>query len=240
MSVANRAQRAIRIRRERAGEQLRALRARVMARSEKERATEYWRSLPDYHAPNDDPIALERSQWIADVLVPELGIGSLLEVGTNNGRNLAVVKTRNPDVRVGGIDVNEHALESARARGLDIELRLQDANEWTDAPGSWDGILTMSVLDHVPDEAVEMLASNFAKTARYVIAVELWTGREAETARYKYSRDTRALFERHGAKTLRWELAPGQYDVDHSPLWVYVGAFDSEGLRPGMSTGTQS
>ena len=134
MSVANRAQRAIRIRRERAGEQLRALRARVMARSEKERATEYWRSLPDYHASNDDPIALERGLDRRRP-GPGVGIGSLLEVGTNNGRNLAVVKTRNPDVRVCGIDVNEHALESARARGLDIELRLQDANEWTDAPG---------------------------------------------------------------------------------------------------------
>jgi SAM-dependent methyltransferase len=220
-----RARNAMRAQRERMGELSRAVRARMVARREEDRATEYWRSLPDYHLSNDDPIAVERSRWIADVLVPELGITSLLEVGTNNGRNLAVVKERQPQVRLRGLDVNEHALKHARGRGLDIEFQLQDANEWSEPPGSWDAILTMSVLDHIPDEAVEELAANIAKTARYVIAVELWTGEHAETGRYKYSRDNRELFERHGASTLRWELSPGQYDVAHSPLWAYVGSF---------------
>jgi protein-L-isoaspartate O-methyltransferase len=226
MSISTKASEAIRGRRERAGEQMRALRARVRGRSEAERATEYWRSLLSYHESNDDPIALERSRWIAETLVPELGINSVLEVGTNNGRNIAVIKSAHPEVRVAGIDVNPRALESARKRGLDMELRLQDANVWTEPPQSWDAILTMSVLDHIPDEPVAELAANIARTARYVIAVELWTGDHGETARYKYSRDTRALFERQAARTLRWELASGQYDVEHSPLWVYVGEFD--------------
>ncbi len=204
----------------------RALRARLASRNEAGRATAYWRSLPDYHLSSDDPIAIERSRWIADTLVPELGIGSILELGTNNGRNLAVVKESRPEVRAAGIDINEAALQQASERGVDVDFRLQDVNEWDDSANSWDAILTMSVLDHIPDDAVEALAPKIAHSGRHVIAVELWTGEHRETALYKYSRDTKALFERHGARTLRWELSPGQYDLDHSPLWLYVGAFD--------------
>jgi hypothetical protein len=39
----------------------------------------------------------------------------------------------------------------------------------------------------------------------------------------KYSRDTPALFERHGLETLHWEGAPGQHEETHSLLWAYVG-----------------
>ena len=52
-------------------------------------------------------------------------------------------------------------------------------------------ILTMSVLDHVPDEAVETLASKFATDRPVRDRGGAVDRREAETARYKYSRDTR-------------------------------------------------
>ena len=78
------------------------------------RATQYWASLRTYHKSNDDdPIARNRSQFIADVLVPDLGVSSLLEVGTNTGRNLGIVKQRHPAIRAKGLDVNSRALEHA-------------------------------------------------------------------------------------------------------------------------------
>ena len=61
------------------------------------------------------------------------------------------------------------------------------------------------------------------ETARYVMCFELWDGEDAERGLYKYSRDNRKLFESLGVKTLRWELAPGQYDTVNSVLWLYVG-----------------
>jgi SAM-dependent methyltransferase len=210
-------------------ERVRVLRSRLRHRDPADQATHYWANLPGYHETNDDdPAAMARSRWLADVLVPELGIGSLLEVGTNSGRNLAVVKATHPDVEVLGIDVNERAIEWGRKTHPDVEFLYQDANRWAQKPNSFDAILTMSVLDHVPDEAIDTLAKNMVATAsKYVICVELWDGADAERAAYKYSRDTRSLFERHGAKTVRWEQAPGQYDTGQSLLWLYVGATEA-------------
>lgn len=99
------------------------------------RATQYWAALRSYHKSNEeDPIARRRSEFIADVLVPELGLSSLLEVGTNTGRNLGIVKQRHPAIRAKGLDVNRRALEQARDRYRDVEFVLQDANRWTEPP----------------------------------------------------------------------------------------------------------
>jgi Methyltransferase domain len=198
---------------------------------EADSATSYWAGLRDYHQSNDLNVAsLERSEWVSDV-VGRLGIGSLLEVGTNSGRNLEVVRRSHPNMRLAGIDVNPHAIAFAKAKGLDIEFRVADANRWEEPPGSWDAILTMSVLDHIPDEVIETLSANFAATAPHVIAVELWDGAHGTRGAYKYSRNTRELFTGQGFRTLSWEVAVGQYDTASSPLWAYVGT-----TRLGLAT----
>ncbi|MDQ2959663.1 MAG: class I SAM-dependent methyltransferase [Candidatus Dormibacteraeota bacterium] len=201
------------------------------AGSESEKATAYWAHLSDYHRTNDDnPSSVERSMWVSAV-VGDLGIRSVLEVGTNSGRNLQVLRQLHPALRLAGIDVNQRAIDFAKSKGLDIDFRVSDANAWVELPQSWDAILTMSVLDHIPDEVIDTLVANFASTAAYVIAVELWDGGHGTRGLYKYSRDNMELFERHGFRTLRWEKAVGQYDLTDSPLWAYVGAKD-----PGVGT----
>ena len=206
------------------------LAARFGRAPEEARATQFWASLRGYHQGNeDDPLARARSQFIADTLVPELGLESLLEVGTNTGRNLGIVKQAHPELRAKGIDVNPRALERARVLYPDVEFVLQDANSWSEAALAWDGVLTMSLLDHVPDAAALILAGNMVRSARFMICFELWDGADAERGLYKYSRDNRRLFESLGVTTRRWEQAPGQYDTDHSLLWLYVG--ESPGRR---------
>lgn len=192
--------------------------------SEADKASSYWGGLSDYHLTNDeDPIAIERSEWLANEIVPRFGLTSVLEIGTNSGRNLEYIHRVHPSMRLKGIDVNPRAIEFAKAKGLEVEFELSDANQWAEPPDVWDGALTMSVLDHIPDEAVESLAGNIRTSARHMIAVELWDGDHATRGVYKYSRDTRRLFERHGFECLVWEKAPGQYDEEKSLLWVYVG-----------------
>jgi len=191
---------------------------------ESAKASAYWGGLHHYHLANDDePNAIERSKWVANKIVPQLGLTSLLEIGTNSGRNLAHVRQAYPSLELKGIDVNARAIEFARQKGLNIDFEVADANNWTEPADRWDGILTMSVLDHIPDEAAQVLAGNIAKSARHVIAVELWDGSKGERSLYKYSRDTKALFERHCFETLMWEKAPGQYDEQDSLLFAYVG-----------------
>jgi protein-L-isoaspartate O-methyltransferase len=199
-------------------------RGRLSPGPESSKASRYWGGLVDYHLSNDDdPVARARSQWLAEDVVPQIGATSLWEIGTNSGRNLEVIRSVHPTMRLKGTDVNPRAVEFAQAKGLDIEFALADANEWTEPERSWDAVLTMSVLDHIPDDATEALAANVAKTSRHVITVELWDGSAGSRGVYKYSRDNQALFERHGYTTLRWEVAPGQYDEEKSRLWVYVG-----------------
>ena len=191
---------------------------------EERKAASYWGGLTDYHLTNDsDPVAIGRSRWLVESILPELGLKSLLEVGTNSGRNLEYIRAADETIDLKGIDVNPRAIDYARSKGLRIDFEVVDANDWAEPEGRWDGVLTMSVLDHIPDEAAERLAANIAKSAAHVISVELWDGSEGERAVYKYSRDTRALFQRHGFQAVRWEKAPGQYDEERSLLWCYVG-----------------
>jgi hypothetical protein len=192
--------------------------------TESDAATAYWAGLREYHEKNDaSHPALERSRWVSGV-VGTLAVASLLEVGTNSGRNLQVIRGAHPRVKLAGIDVNERAIAFARSKGLDIDFRIADANRWEEPANAWDAILTMSVLDHIPEDAIESLAANMVKSAsRYVIAVELWDGSHGSRGAFKYSRSTKELFENHGLHTLHWESSVGQYDTVQSRLWSYVG-----------------
>jgi SAM-dependent methyltransferase len=195
---------------------------RMRPGTEADKASDFWARLPDYHLTNDDdPKGFERSTWLATEVLPSLDIESLLEVGTNSGRNLAVIRQHHPELKLRGIDVNPRAIELARSKGLDIDFAVADANDWRE--GEWDALLTMSVLDHIPDGAVEQLAKSIGTSARYVVAVELWDGDHGTRGRYKYSRDTAALFSRHGFTTHRWEPAQWQYAPERSLLWLYIG-----------------
>lgn len=198
---------------------------------ESDAATAYWAGLRDYHKKNDASTpALERSRWVSDV-VGTLAIGSLLEVGTNSGRNLQVIRSVHPTARLAGIDVNQEAIAFARSKQLDIDFRIADANRWTEAPDAWEAMLTMSVLDHIPDDAIESLAANMVRsTSRYVITVELWDGSDGTRGEFKYSRSAKDLFERQGMHTLHWEPSVGQYDTAKSRLWSYVGSRQPEPL----------
>jgi trans-aconitate methyltransferase len=149
---------------------------------------------------------------------------SVLEIGANTGRTLEVVAARHPGLRLKGTDVNRRAIAAARRRGIAAEWDVADANEWKEPPDSWDAVVSLSVLNWMPDAAVERLASHIGSSARHFIAIELWDGVPGRRGLYKYSRDTEALFRRHGFRTVLWEPAPGQYDQVNSPLWAYVGA----------------
>jgi hypothetical protein len=186
-------------------------------------AAEYWASLSDCEIYYTDELGWQRSAWVASQVMAR-NVGSLLEIGTNSGRNLAAVRQASETVKLKGIDVNRIAIDFAREKNPSIDFDLVDANRWTEDLKSWDAIVTMSLIDHIPDEAIHTVVDNMISTARkYIICVELWDGSEGVRGLYKYSRDLRRLFEVRGVKTLIWEKAVGQYDQNSSPLWAYIG-----------------
>ena len=189
-------------------------------------AAKYWASLSDCEAYYTDELGWQRSVWVASQVLAK-NIGSLLEVGSNSGRNLTAIRQASEAVKLKGIDVNKTAIEFAREKNPSIDFELVDAARWAERPKSWDAILTMSLIDHIPDEAIHTIVTNMISTARkYIICVELWDGSEGVRGLYKYSRDLRKLFEARDVKTLVWEKAVGQYDERSSLLWAYIGQVD--------------
>lgn len=192
---------------------------------ETSKAVEFWAGLEDFASYYTEPSGIVRSQWLAQTLVPELKIDSLLEIGTNSGRNLAYIRATHRGMKLRGWDINARAIAFARKKNPEIDFDVANANEWPEPVGSWDAILTMSVLDHIPDQAVGKVIDNMVRTARlYVITVELWDGGHGTRDLYKYSRNMKDEFERRGVRTCRWEMSVGQYNTDLSPLYIYVGA----------------
>jgi SAM-dependent methyltransferase len=190
------------------------------------KATQFWGSLDSYHLTNDtDPISIARSQWISKQIIPLIHPRRFLEIGCNSGRNLYYLQMDYPKMVLRGIDVNQRAIDFAKSTKPNISFELSDAHNWTQPKDSWDCALTMSVIDHIPEDASRILARNIASSCRAVIGVELWDGSNGERALYKYSINLKELYESVGFTTIRWEQVPQelQYDSEKSLLWVYVG-----------------
>lgn len=199
------------------------------------RASDLWASLEDYELYFTDKQGHRRSEWLAEQ-VGNLGIRSVLEIGTNSGRNLAVIHEAHPHVSLKGIDVNERAIAFAQKKSPDISFAIADANHWSEPEKSWDAIITMSLIDHIPEEAMQALARNMVATARkYIMCVELWDQSEGWRGQYKYSRDLRRIFEPLGVKTLNWAPSNAQYNADVSYLYAYIGEVGGLPVQPFSS-----
>jgi SAM-dependent methyltransferase len=194
--------------------------------AEFEKATDFWSQLDSYHETNDsDAISIARSRWISESIVPLINPQNFIEIGCNSGRNLYYIQKDHPDIELKGIDVNPKAIDFAKANKPNIVFELADAHHWSEQEDQWDCALTMSVIDHIPEDAARTLARDIAKSCRAVIGVELWDGSNGERALYKYSINLKELFESVGFSTIRWEQVPMnlQYDSEKSLLWIYVG-----------------
>jgi hypothetical protein len=195
----------------------------VLPGTQSTKAANYWAALKDCDGYYNDEMGKTRSAWVADQVINRR-IESLLEVGSNSGRNLAAVLAAAPQIKLRGIDVNEMAIDYARRKNPTIDFQVVDANRWNEGQKTWDAILTMSLIDHIPDESLNRLASNMVRTARkWIICVELWDGGDGLRGLYKYSRDLRAVFEPRGVKTVMWKISVGQYSTSQSLLWSYIG-----------------
>jgi len=77
------------------------------------------------------------------------GAFRLLDVGTADGRMLAVLAREFPQARLAGIEAREDLARVARDAGLEVEVAR--AERLPQAEGSQDVVLLVSTLKHVPD-----------------------------------------------------------------------------------------
>ena len=78
---------------------------------------------------------------------------SILEVGCGEGIVLATLATRLPGVRLDGLELDETALEGARARCPGATLVRGDACALPFGADSFDLVVCLEVLEHLPEPA---------------------------------------------------------------------------------------
>ena len=90
----------------------------------------------------------------------------VLDLGTGDGRLLALVRTARPGAAGLALDLNEHMLAAARERfagDADVEVRAHDLEDPLPDEGPFDAIVSGFAIHHTPDEAKRSLyAETFA------------------------------------------------------------------------------
>lgn len=79
-------------------------------------------------------------------------VGRLLDVGSGDGELLRTALERGWTAR--GLDLSPRAVESARARGLPVELGTLRGRRFP--AGSFDAVTLLDVIEHLPDPSLEL------------------------------------------------------------------------------------
>ena len=104
----------------------------------------YW-SVRDMNALNS--FQRRRAEYLLNLVSTD---SSVLDVGCGDGRILAYLKERRPDLKLSGIDSSPAALKIAAGRGIDVSLiDLRKADELGRRPA--DFIILFEVLEHMSD-----------------------------------------------------------------------------------------
>lgn len=104
-------------------------------------------------------------------VVKRLAPATVLEMGCNAGRNLALLRDALPGAAVRGFDINAASVAHGRARwGLDLDVADEDYLA-RQPDGACELVFTISVLDHLP-EITGVLRELARVTRRYYLAIE--------------------------------------------------------------------
>jgi spore coat polysaccharide biosynthesis protein SpsF len=136
---------------------------------------------------------IERRAFWRDVFAAH-PFASALEVGCNVGENLVTLSEFVAPRSLAGVDINEGALETARAALPEADLRLAPARELPFADGSFELVFTAMVLIHQPDETLDTVMAEVVRcAARFVLAIEY---ESPETVEVPYRGQRGALLKR--------------------------------------------
>ena len=108
---------------------------------------------------------------------------SVFEYGCSVGRNLLAIKELCPDVEVSGCDVSPSAVAYAREKDLNVILAGPDFPETLTRNSRYDMVLTVSLLDHVPDP--ERYLEVFSRiSSKEIMLLEIRLPAEGRIGRY--------------------------------------------------------
>jgi len=133
----------------------------------------------EYSTRNDNPFPNREAFW--NGLFDSIEVASVLEVGSNVGANLQWIARRLPGARLSGIDLNSSALEKARQRLPQAELRQGSATGLPFADANFDLVFTTGVLIHLAREILPQVMSEVVRCSRrYVLCGEYYAPARTE------------------------------------------------------------
>jgi len=149
---------------------------------------------------------------------------TVLEVGCGPGWNLLALRCVDmPGPFVRGVDVNQVAVDEARAEGLDVQ-RLPAADAALRMGPSFDLVFTSGMLIHVaPQDLQKVMASIIGATSRYVLAIE-YDAPEEQEIEYRgkpallWKRPYGELYQAQGLKPVA--TGPAGEDFDNCTFWL--------------------
>ena len=106
---------------------------------------------------------------------------TVFEFGCNAGWNLRAISAVAPNIDLFGCDVNEQAVNEARAAGFEVQKVSEHGVAGLYEPGTMDLVFSAGVLIHVAPQDLERTMRNLIElSGRYVLAVEYAADEEQE------------------------------------------------------------
>lgn len=127
-----------------------------------------------------------KSDLFREFLTPErLPGGKVLEVGSNVGAQLAILRTVNPELELNGLEPMGYALEKGRAYYPDINFVQGTAFDIPFPDNHFDLVMTNTVLIHInPVDIPRALAEIHRVCRRYIFFDEYYAGDLTEVRYY--------------------------------------------------------
>ena len=172
---------------------------------------EFWKAITAYHEHlpivDQDQNARRVSSWLVDDVLLPLG-GSFLELGCGAGRNLAALRSRDQEITLAGIEINEPAAAIARSTSgaMVTANNLYDLSAF--ATDSFDVVFTSGVLMHIPHDRAKTVVSEMHRIAsRAVVHFEL-DGPSHGFDFHRYPRNYTDLYKTLGIRQSRYDVFP--------------------------------
>lgn len=135
--------------------------------------TVLWKNKNSAHHYWNSKRPKKRREWFINSL-GSIRFASIYEVGCNSGRNLWAVTQTYPDKLVGGIDINEEAIDMARNKMPQGAFEVGDIHT-LNTDDEFDVVFTSGVLLHIsPNSIKKVLSLCISKAKKYVLHMETY------------------------------------------------------------------
>lgn len=145
---------------------------------------DYWVKRPrndeekDWHGDQEDwiegyvkSIDHPHRKMITDALKKLIPFESILEVGSNCGPNLIVIKKEFPEVNLAGIDLSADAINEGKKLLPEADLRVGSLVELPWQDHSFDVVLADAALMYVPPSDIDMAMAALDRVAKKAILI---------------------------------------------------------------------